>query len=142
MIGVHVLNKRPVNFEFDGGNVLQLLHHRVAGAEVIDGELEIAHAQAREDVEGKRKFHQARLRNFKNDTLCREVILARKVHKDIGELEIAQGTNGNIDGEAGQTAVRVRKLLYLLKRALGCDPAEPGPEIQGFYSGDEVIRVH
>ena len=79
-----------VDLQLDCRNILQLLHHGVAGAEVVDGELKVTHAQTGENVERQRKLHQAGLGNLKNDALGGKVVLAREVHQDIGELQVAQ----------------------------------------------------
>src|SRR6266568_2594000 len=140
VIRVHIHHKRLVNLQLDCGNVLQLLHHGVAGAEVVNRELEVSHPQPREYVERERKLDQPGLGNFQDNVFRREVVLLGEAHEDVRELEIAKGAHGDIDREARKKSVRPNKLFYFLESSFRRDPAEFVHQLQRFYARDEVVR--
>ena len=76
IVDLHIQDERFVDLEFRRRYVLELLHHGIAGAKIVDRQLNLFHPQSGQDVQRARQFfNQATLCDFNRDTPRRNAML-------------------------------------------------------------------
>ena len=91
-VRVDVLDELALDFELGGGDAADAAEHGVAGAEVVDGELDVLHAQAGEGVEGVGELlDEAALGDLEDEVVCGDVVLLQEGEDDVGEFYVAEG---------------------------------------------------